>query len=98
MHIPLRCFIYTALTLIFLTTAGKEHNFDKKIEGETIDHLGTPYDYDSVMHYGQYGFAIDDDYPTITPLDEDAEIGQRDGPSPIDIERIQILYECITPV
>ena len=50
------------------------------------------------MHYGEYGFAVDPEVPTIEPHDPDAEIGQRDGPSDVDIERIQILYECITPV
>lgn len=29
--------------------------------------FGTPYEYDSIMHYKPYGFAINEKIPTITP-------------------------------
>jgi len=69
-----------------------------KLGEDVITLLGTQYDYGSVMHYGAYGFAIDPTVPTIITLDEDAEIGQRITLSAIDIERVQIHYECLDPV
>jgi len=74
--------------------SGMEYNFQMYDETQ-IDLLDTWYDYTSVMHYGAYGFAIDRNYPTIIPLDPTAEIGQRNGLSPIDIERVQIFYDCL---
>ena len=68
------------------------------MEGETVDHLGTTYDYGSVMHYSETAFAIDDSQNTITPHDPDAEIGQREALSSLDIERVQILYGCLAIV
>lgn len=76
--------------------AGTENNFAKLVEGVSIDHLGTPYDYGSVMHYGAYAFAVDRNIPTIITLEEGAEIGQRLVLSAMDIERVQIYYECIS--
>jgi len=73
------------------------HNFDKLVEGSTVDHLGTIYDYGSVMHYSAYAFAIDNSVPTIIPHDPDAEIGQRTQLSELDKERVQIYYCCIEP-
>ena len=77
---------------------GKEHNFEKLVEGETVDHLGTGYDYGSVLHYSETAFAVDDSENTITPHDPDAEIGQREALSSLDIERVQILYGCLAIV
>jgi len=74
---------------------GTEHNFYKLEDGVTIDHLQTPYDYGSVLHYSAYAFAVDRNIPTIVPHDPNAEIGQRLIMSQLDIERVQILYGCI---
>merc|ERR1711976_199885 len=78
--------------------SGYERNFAKYGPGQ-IELLGTEYDYGSVLHYGPYGFAIDRNIPTILTLDPDAMdiIGQRVALSEMDIERVQILYGCITP-
>ncbi|CAG0887851.1 unnamed protein product [Darwinula stevensoni] len=73
---------------------GKEHNFEKYSLDE-ITHLGTEYDYGSVLHYGAYGFAIDPDVPTIDPIfAEPGDIGQREGFSENDLIKINRLYEC----
>ena len=58
--------------------------------------LGQPYDYDSVMHYSAYAFAIDRSKPTIVPKQSGAQIGQRTHLSTIDIREIQLLYGCTT--
>ncbi|KAG9349280.1 hypothetical protein JZ751_027723 [Albula glossodonta] len=69
---------------------GQIHNF-KKYE---TNNLNTVYDYNSIMHYGRYAFSEDGD-PTIIPKpDPFIPIGQRDGPSPTDIQKINALYNC----
>ena len=51
-----------------------------------------PYDYASIMHYGNYFFSSNDN-PTIQPLlGEGVEIGQRIAPSAGDIKSISKLY------
>ena len=55
--------------------------------------LGLPYDYDSIMHYGWNYFANDRSQPTIVPKKK-ANIGNRKAMSPIDVKKINILYEC----
>uniref|UniRef100_A0A915MG45 Metalloendopeptidase n=1 Tax=Meloidogyne javanica TaxID=6303 RepID=A0A915MG45_MELJA len=55
-----------------------------------------PYDPGSVMHYGPYGFASDQYKPTISTLDINwqSTIGQRIGPSFLDILSINKAYFC----
>ncbi len=79
---------------------GYESNFAKLEEGVSIDHLGTDYDYGSVMHYPGTAFAVNEDIPTIVTRDPSAqdEIGQRVTMSEADIERIQVLYSCVSAV
>ena len=51
-----------------------------------------PYDYASIMHYGNYFFSSNGK-PTIQPLlNESVEIGQRIAPSVGDIKAISMLY------
>ncbi|KAM9423365.1 high choriolytic enzyme 1-like isoform 1-T1 [Salvelinus alpinus] len=69
---------------------GMEFNF-RKID--TIN-LGTPYDYNSVMHYSRFAFSRNRQ-PTILPIpDNNAVIGRATQMSPIDILRINRLYNC----
>ncbi|KAM9346848.1 uncharacterized protein ABDE67_011161 [Symphorus nematophorus] len=66
------------------------HNFRKQI----TNNLNSPYDYGSVMHYGRYAFS-EDGGPTIIPKpDPYIPIGQRDGPSVLDLHKINVLYNC----
>ena len=74
---------------------GKERNFRRLTNGDEIDHLNTPYDYDSCMHSGAYAFAFDPSIPTIIPHREGTPIGQRTHLSTQDIIRIQKAYGCI---
>lgn len=55
--------------------------------------LLTDYDLGSIMHYPRTGgFAVDPSEDIITPIDNDVEIGQRDGLSPLDILGVCELY------
>eukprot|EP00918_Siedleckia_nematoides_P022723 GHVU01048946.1.p1 GENE.GHVU01048946.1~~GHVU01048946.1.p1 ORF type:complete len:280 (+),score=37.23 GHVU01048946.1:30-869(+) len=74
----------------------RDNNFEMQIEGVTVDHLGTPYEYGSVLHYSGFGFAIDTSVPTIIPHNDSAwdVMGQRTQLAEVDIERVKILYGC----
>ncbi|XP_046645178.1 zinc metalloproteinase nas-13-like isoform X1 [Daphnia pulicaria] len=71
---------------------GYESNFDSYSQ-DVIQHLGAPYDYGSVMHYGAYGFAVDPTIPTII-VPDGVSIGQRVGFSEVDLFKLNALYEC----
>ncbi|XP_039990695.1 low choriolytic enzyme-like [Xiphias gladius] len=69
---------------------GMEHNF-RKIRTRN---LGTPYDYNSVMHYGRFAFSRNRE-PTIVPIpDNNVVIGRASQMSPTDILRVNRLYRC----
>ncbi|XP_029353600.1 low choriolytic enzyme-like [Echeneis naucrates] len=69
---------------------GMEHNF-RKIQTRN---LNTPYDYNSVMHYGRFAFSRNRQ-PTILPIpDGNVAIGRAEQMSPIDILRVNRLYRC----
>jgi PKD repeat protein len=68
---------------------GKEHNFEKECDGAS-DH--GEYDEGSIMHYGPFGFSINDQ-PTIESLRGlDHLMGQRNALGPTDIATIEFLY------
>ncbi|KAL5017640.1 hypothetical protein ScPMuIL_007229 [Solemya velum] len=73
--------------------AGKEKNFDK-LPVDQADTLNLPYDYGSVMHYSKTAFSKNFRDPTIIPKQKDAKIGQRNGLSQLDIQKINKLYQC----
>lgn len=69
--------------------AGAENNFKERSNSNT---LGTPYDYQSVMHYGATYFT-NNGRPTITTKTGE-KIGQRKGATDSDLEKIRLLYQC----
>ncbi|KAK0156145.1 High choriolytic enzyme 1 [Merluccius polli] len=71
---------------------GKKHNFDKV----ATNNLGTPYDYNSIMHYGRYAFSKSRGVlPTIVPIpDSTVVIGKATKMSTNDIRRVNQLYQC----
>nr|XP_058972703.1 MAM and LDL-receptor class A domain-containing protein 1-like [Pocillopora verrucosa] len=72
---------------------GVEDNFQKFDQGE-IQHLGEPYDYSSIMHYGPNDFTRNG-RPTIMGLRSGSnQMGQRKGFSANDVRQINKLYKC----
>ncbi|XP_059191459.1 high choriolytic enzyme 1-like [Centropristis striata] len=68
---------------------GQAYNFNK------IDTLnqGTPYDYDSVMHYGRLAFSKDNQSPTMVAVPNPRSVfGTATQMSRNDINRINLLY------
>eukprot|EP00096_Caligus_rogercresseyi_P012112 TRINITY_DN4988_c0_g2_i1.p1 TRINITY_DN4988_c0_g2~~TRINITY_DN4988_c0_g2_i1.p1 ORF type:complete len:245 (+),score=59.00 TRINITY_DN4988_c0_g2_i1:729-1463(+) len=59
--------------------------------------LGIPYDYDSVMHYGEYEFSMNNKKTLSPKMIKDApnkSIGQRQGLSMGDLLKINLAYSC----
>jgi len=73
--------------------AGTANNFDK-YSASQVDPQGVVYDYGSLMHYSAYSFAINPSIPTIIPRDSGAVIGQRDGLSARDAQKLRNMYSC----
>ena len=73
---------------------GNQDNF-KKYERGQIDTLNKPYDYGSIMHYGLYAYSKNGK-KTIEPIKDPGfvHIGQRNGLSSGDVDKINTLYGC----
>ncbi|XP_059607803.1 astacin-like isoform X2 [Phlebotomus argentipes] len=73
--------------------AGKEHNFEAYTNSYVTDY-GEGYDYGSIMHYGPYAFSKNY-LPTIEAIYNTGQVmGQRDGMSQKDINKIRKMYSC----
>lgn len=73
--------------------SANKFNFNKYGRG-TIDSLGVPYDYGSIMHYGKRDFAKWPWQVTIRPKKAGASIGQRSHLSELDAKQANLLYRC----
>ena len=69
------------------------YNFSQNISNG--DDVG-PYDYDSIMHYGDHDFSING-RATIVPLSSGVRVGQRSHLSSGDIATVRTLYTGIAP-
>ena len=67
---------------------GHEKEFSESV---AVDPKGTPYDYDSIMHYGTH-FLSANGKPTIDAHGHD--IGQRVKLSDLDIIQVRLSYQC----
>lgn len=72
--------------------AGREHNFMTYAERNDVGADIGSYDYDSIMHYPSWAFAIDQDLPTISRPNGMLIEGQREGLSPGDLGGVAFLY------
>lgn len=69
------------------------NNFNK-YSHKQADVLDAPYDYGSVMHYGEFSFSLNGKQ-TLKPVKTTGvKLGQRDGMSQTDIQQINQLYDC----
>ncbi|KAL7886673.1 hypothetical protein AOLI_G00043940 [Acnodon oligacanthus] len=74
--------------------AGYSSNFNKAPELISTTQ-GTPYDYTSVMHYGQDAFTNGSGHTIITKVPQFQNvIGQRYNLSPLDVFELNNLYKC----
>ena len=78
--------------ILFNLFLDQKHNFRKYSHG-TIDSLGVPYDYGSIMHYGKRDFAK---WPWQTTIKtkNGASIGQRSHLSALDVKQMNLFYDC----
>lgn len=73
-----------------------EGNFDKAKRGET-NAFGVGYDYGSVLHYSTTSFSKNGQ-PTIEAKKQTTQkMGQREGFSKKDIEKVNKMYKCEKP-
>ncbi|OWA50652.1 putative Embryonic protein UVS.2 [Hypsibius exemplaris] len=77
----------------------KPENRDDFLSYLNTTAFGVPYDFDSVMHYSRKQAAVDESVWTIRPLRQyraqyGRSMGQRDGLSDLDIEKINRMYKC----
>jgi hypothetical protein len=75
----------------------KYFNFNIMTE---INSRGTPYDYESIMHYTSTAFALDPQYPTISLVDSESTVvlGSSMSMTDIDQHQIRLLYRCESSV
>lgn len=71
---------------------GMEGNFEKA-DKSMVTAFGISYDYGSVMHYSSDAFSANGN-PTIVPKKQGVELGQRDGFSQSDIDKLNRMYNC----
>ncbi|KAM4744337.1 high choriolytic enzyme 1-like [Anableps anableps] len=69
---------------------GREHNFEKV----QTNNLGTPYDFNSVMHYSKYAFSRNGQPTILSKANPSLDFGKASSMSANDIARINKLYRC----
>ena len=79
--------------IVHLTCLGKEHNFQKYTHF-TVDDQDKPYDFKSIMHYGNKYFSKNGQDTIRSIHQSNATLGQRVGFSELDIDEMNELYDC----
>ena len=70
------------------------HNDFRKLERTEFQDLGSPYDYNSIMHYHSHAHALNNELVTIRAIKPPFEIKMNEDLSVIDVEEIRKLYNC----
>ncbi|XP_056241994.1 hatching enzyme 1.2-like [Seriola aureovittata] len=70
--------------------SGVESNF-RKVQ---TNNLGTPYDFQSVMHYSKFAFSKNGQPTIVAKSDPNLNFGQATSMSANDIARVNRLYQC----
>ncbi|XP_055837672.1 seminal metalloprotease 1-like [Episyrphus balteatus] len=74
-------------------SSGREHNFNK-YSSSVVGDFGYAYDYGSIMHYGPKSFSKNGNNTIIPIPNPNVRIGQRDGLSWKDIQKVNAMYKC----
>uniref|UniRef100_A0A3Q2YR36 Metalloendopeptidase n=1 Tax=Hippocampus comes TaxID=109280 RepID=A0A3Q2YR36_HIPCM len=69
---------------------GEEHNFEK----EETNNLGSPYDFNSIMHYGNFAFSKNKRPTIVARGNPHLVFGLAKEMNSNDIARVNALYEC----
>ncbi|XP_073239832.1 zinc metalloproteinase nas-4-like [Porites lutea] len=77
---------------MILHELGRGWDFQRQNNSDPSSYA-TPYDYSSIMHYGD-GFASKNDEKTLVPKKSGVTIGHWDSLSEIDIQQINLHYNC----
>ncbi|XP_015271066.1 PREDICTED: meprin A subunit alpha-like [Gekko japonicus] len=74
-------------------------NFQKYSNDHLTD-FNTPYDYESIMHYGPFSFSKNKSLPTVTANihEFNGVIGQRLDFSSTDLQRLNQMHNCTRPL
>ncbi|KAM9431702.1 hatching enzyme 1.2 [Clarias gariepinus] len=77
---------------IMWSKIGKDHlrNFAKF----KMNNMDMPYDYGSIMHFGKYAYSKDGDATIVPKRSWNIKLGQRFGPSELDLIKINKIYKC----
>ncbi|XP_033933951.1 high choriolytic enzyme 2-like [Pseudochaenichthys georgianus] len=70
--------------------SGTKQNFMKR----QTNNLGTPYDFDSVMHYGKHAFSKNGEPTILAKSNPSLNFGTARTMSKNDIARVNKLYQC----
>lgn len=73
----------------------RHYKLEKRTDYDELSDFGVAYDVDSILHYSKTAFSKNGEN-TIETIDASLQerIGQRDGLSVKDIERINRMYQC----
>lgn len=65
-----------------------------KARTKDVATFGLPYDYKSIMHYPKWAFSKNGKSTITAKGNSKMELGQRDGPTEIDVGKIRKMYRC----